>query len=106
MRHHVDEFTNPDDNTQTLAANGSLEFPHAHRFTDKTVHVIFSGVVNMTIKLEGTIDGTNWAELAIIPANSITYVQESVAQLRVSVTNWVSGSISAVFGGFDPRVGY
>lgn len=104
MRHQRSEFKSEAGSTE-LATNGTLEVSFAGRFTEKTVQVSLDGVTADVI-LAGTIDGDSWVDLADVTATALIQVPESVFALRVTVANWVAGTVKATLGAFDPRVGY
>ncbi len=61
--------------------------------------------LTMSVTLEGTIDGDTWVELGGFTDSGFLLVPESIDQLRVVVADYTAGTITAMLGAFDPRVG-
>ncbi|MDR3473416.1 MAG: hypothetical protein P4M09_17290 [Devosia sp.] len=68
------------------------------------VPVHIRGITTATVSIDGSIDGTNWLSLISKTADFIGTVP-AMPYMRVNVTAWTSGSITAllfaapVFGG-------
>lgn len=59
--------------------------------TNKTVWV--SGTFVATIKLQGSLDGTNWIDLQAALATATAYqVEETLQYLRTETTGYTSGT--------------
>ena len=72
------------------------------RFRDKTVQL--SGPFVGSLQLEGSIDGDTFDPIgAPLIAPGFVLVPQTVALLRVRVTELTSGAPTAVFAGFDFR---
>lgn len=72
------------------------------RFTEKTV--LFSGTFVATMRVQGSMDGANWADVSgDVTAPSVVEVPHTVKYLRVRTTAFTSGVPAASFGGYDAR---
>jgi hypothetical protein len=72
------------------------------RFRDKTVQL--SGPFVGSLQLEGSIDGDTFDPVgAPLIAPGLVLVPQTVALLRVRVTELASGAPTATFAGFDFR---
>lgn len=84
-----------------LGGVGKIEV--VDRFFAKTVQA--SGFVDGEWQLEGTLNGTNWAEVeSPISADGFTYLEPTIKHLRLKCTVAPSGAApSFTFGGLDTR---
>jgi len=72
------------------------------RFTEKTV--IVSGTFDATVRVQGSLDGSTWADLTgDITAPGVHPIPHTVRHLRMRTTVFASGAPAASFGGFDGR---
>lgn len=72
------------------------------RFTEKTVLV--GGTFTGSMKIQGSMDGTNWADLTgAITTPSSNAITHTVAYLRVNLTALSAGTPVVYFDGFDSR---
>lgn len=74
----------------------------ADRFFDKTV--LLGGTFDATCRVQGTLDGTNWADLTgDLTAPQAVAIPHTVRLLRINTTVYNSGAIVASFAGQDAR---
>lgn len=71
------------------------------RFTEKTV--VVGGTFTATIRIQGSIDGTNYVDLTgDITAAGVTEIPHTVKYIRVRTVAWTSSPVVSI-GGFDSR---
>jgi len=67
-----------------------------------TFHIISVGATDATVKIQATLDGTNWADVATFVLEAAG-VKESIASdvayigMRSIVESWVSGAITTTY---------
>jgi len=72
------------------------------RFVDKTVLV--GGTFTGSMKIQGSIDGTNWADItSAITTPSSNAIDHTVKYLRVNLTALSAGTPVVWFDGLDTR---
>lgn len=88
------------------AASGTGSAFPCRDFESKWVQVAEAagGAITAVIKIQGTIDGTNWVETdSVTNASALFNVEQAFDQLRIVVSGWVAGTILVTFGGLNAR---
>lgn len=92
-------LTKPLDAPSGVAAGAAII---ADRFVEKTV--LISGTFSATCRVQGSVDGSTWADLTgNLTAPQAVAIPHTVRLLRINTTVYVSGAIAASFCGFDAR---
>lgn len=52
-----------------------------------------SGITNATVKIQGSLDGTNWADLQEVTSDEMVALTPAPRHVRANVTAYTSGTI-------------
>ena len=91
------------DGSTASAVNGTGVGPasNADILFHREKYVQFGGTFSATVKVQGTIDGTTWADAASATASSaaVVSVAETWVQIRIVMTAYSSGTATAWWAG-------